>query len=82
MPRYYFPAREDDTSIPDDEGFELPDLSAAEREALLTLACMGRDLLPTGEVSSVTIEVWTEDRRRVLAATLTLHIERSDIPPH
>jgi len=78
MPRFYFDAREDDDFVPDDEGLELPDLSTAEREALETAASIAWDKLRTGAVRAVTIEVRTEDRhRRILAATVSLHVERN-----
>jgi hypothetical protein len=67
MPRFFFDTREDDSFIPDDEGIELADLTAAEQEALEAAASIARDKLPAGEARSVTIEVWTEDRRRVIA---------------
>src|SRR3954453_18387094 len=41
MGRFYFHLREGDTLIPDDEGQDLPDVSVALREAMLT----ARDLL-------------------------------------
>jgi hypothetical protein len=82
MPRFFFDTREDDSFIPDDEGIELADLTAAEQEALEAAASIARDKLPAGEARSVTIEVWTEDRRRVIAATVMLHVERAQSRPH
>jgi hypothetical protein len=41
MGRFYFHLREGDTFIPDDEGQDLPDVSDALREAMLT----ARDVL-------------------------------------
>jgi hypothetical protein len=35
MGRFYFHLQADDQIVPDDEGVELPDLSAAEHEAIL-----------------------------------------------
>jgi hypothetical protein len=82
MPRFFFDTREDDTFIPDDEGMELSNLTAAEQEALEAAASIARHKLPTGEARSITIEVWTEDRRRVIAATVTMHVERDKSRPH
>jgi hypothetical protein len=82
MPRFFFDTREDDSFIPDDEGIELADLTAAEQEALEAAASIARDKLPAGEARSVTIEVWTEDRRRVIATTVMLHVERAQSRPH
>ena len=81
MPRFYFDARADHVFIEDDEGVELPDLTAVEREALEVVANIGRDKIRTGSCA-VTIEVRTEDRRRVLAATVSLHVERDESRPH
>ena len=80
MPRYFFDAREDDALTPDHEGIELPDLTAAEHEALEAAASIARDELLAGQARSITIEVWTEDRRRVLAATVSMYVDRGD--PH
>jgi len=35
MGRFYFHLQADDQIVPDDEGVDLPDLSAAEHEAIL-----------------------------------------------
>jgi hypothetical protein len=80
MPRFYFDTREDGRLIEDDEGFELPDLRTAEREALETAAAIFRDKMRIGSAQPVTIEVRTEDHRRVLAATVSVHIERATPP--
>ena len=48
MPRFYFDVREGARFVPDDEGMEFPDLDAAEREAAVSAASIGRDLLPKG----------------------------------
>jgi hypothetical protein len=37
MGRFYFHLQADDQIVPDDEGVDLPDLSAAEHEAILAL---------------------------------------------
>jgi hypothetical protein len=81
MARFFFHIREDDTFIPDDEGVELTDLSAAEQEALEAVASIARDRLPAGQARSITIEVRTEDSRCVLAATVSMHVERG-VRPH
>jgi hypothetical protein len=43
VPRFYFDIRADGKFLPDEEGTELPDLDAAEREAAEAAAEMGRD---------------------------------------
>jgi hypothetical protein len=82
MPRFFFDTHEDDTLILDDEGIELADVIAAQEEALDAAASIAREKLPAGEVCSVTVELWTEDRRRVLAATVSMHVERDQSRPH
>jgi hypothetical protein len=42
MTRYYFDLRDRDGFILDDEGFDLPDIEAVQREAVLSLADHGR----------------------------------------
>ena len=76
MPRFYFDVREGSRFAPDEEGFEYPDLNAAERIAAETAAGIGRDLLPKGDVRDVTIEVRNEHKQRVLTIRLTMETER------
>ena len=45
MGRFYFHLQADDQIVPDDEGVDLPDLSAAEHEAILA----ARELLAEAE---------------------------------
>ena len=84
MPRFYFDVREGAKFVPDDEGMEFPDLDAAEREAAVSAASIGRDLLPKGDAREVTIEVRDEHRQRVLTVTVSMHLARvhpSPVPP-
>ena len=81
MPRFYFDVREGARFVPDDTGLELPDLDAAEREAAVGAAEIGRDRLPSGDAREVTIEVKNEHQQRVLTVTVSMHVERVHPPP-
>ena len=59
--------------IPDEDGLELPDIAAAEREAAEGAADIGRKL-PKG---AVTVEVRNERGQRVITATVTLALDRT-----
>jgi hypothetical protein len=43
MPRFYFDLRDGDDLAVDEEGLELPDMSAVQAEAAISLADMARD---------------------------------------
>ncbi len=55
---------------------EFPDLDAAEREAAVSAASIGRDLLPKGDAREVTVEVRNEHRQRILTVTVSMHLDR------
>ena len=74
--RFYFDVREGSRFLPDDEGLEFPDLGAAEREAAIAAAEIGRDWLPRGDAREIVIEVRNEHGRRVLTVTVSMHVER------
>ena len=63
MPRYFFHIRDDDNLIRDEEGTELPDLSAARKEAALSAQEV---LLEAGGSAEpwdhCEIEIWDEAR--------------------
>lgn len=81
MPRYFFDIREGARFLPDEDGLELPDLDAAEREAAESAASIGRDLLPKGDARDVTIEVKNEHRQRVVTVTVSMHLDRVSPEP-
>jgi hypothetical protein len=81
VPRFYFDTREGAAFIPDDEGLELPDLDAAEREGATAAAEMGRDRLPSGDTRDITVEVSNEHRQRVLTVRVSMEIDRVAPPP-
>ena len=76
MAKYYFDLREGGSLVEDDEGQELPDLDAAEREAAEVAAEISRDKLPKGNAREIIIEVRNEHGQRVLTATVGLEIVR------
>ena len=76
MPRFYFDIREGPRFIPDNEGQEVPDLAAAEREAMAAAASMARDLLPKGRARAVTITVRNGQGERVLTVTVRMEVAR------
>lgn len=81
MPLFYFDVRDGQRFIPDEEGTDLSDLDAAERDAAEAAAEIGRDLLPPGKVRSVCIDVRNEHGQRVLTVTVALQIDRVEPQP-
>jgi hypothetical protein len=76
MPKYYFDIREKGRFVPDEEGTDLPDFEAAEREAAELAASIGRDRLPSSEGRAIIVEVRNQHRQRVMTVTVTLDIVR------
>jgi hypothetical protein len=74
VPRFYFDVSEGLKRIPDEEGFELDSLEAAEHEATQTLIQLGRDWLPRAR--EVRIQVRDEQHRQVLALSVAIRVER------
>jgi hypothetical protein len=74
MPRFYFDVCEDETHIPDVEGEELPDITAAEREAALAAAQLAQERLNgSGKLSVV---VRDAEGQPVLHAYVSLDVVR------
>ena len=76
MPRFYFDIREDDRLVSDDDGNDLPNTDAAEREAVLVAAEIASDQVKRGRIEKVVVEVRNEDGERVAVTTLTLQSVR------
>jgi uncharacterized protein DUF6894 len=74
MPRFYFDVTEGPKFMPDEEGFDLDSLDAAEREATQTLVQLGRDWLPRAH--DVSIQIRDEQHRQVLAVSVAIKVER------
>jgi hypothetical protein len=75
MTRYFFDVRRNDELVTDVEGTDLPDIGAAQQEAILSLAEMARDrILDHDSVRRLAIEV-RDQEKSVLAARLVWEIE-------
>ena len=81
MPRFYFDVREGSRFVPDDDGLDFPDRGAAEHEAAVAAAEIGRDRLPKGIAREVMVEVRNEHYQRVATVTVTMEVERVAPPP-
>jgi hypothetical protein len=77
MTRYYFDLRDRDGFIIDDEGFDLPDIEAVQREAVLSLADHGRSASEEaiGSLADLAIEV-RDDAGPVMQVSFNLHLLR------
>jgi hypothetical protein len=77
MTHYYFDLRDKDGFTIDDEGFELPDLEAVQREAVLSLADHSRDAAEKaiGCLTELAIAV-RDDAGPVMEVTLNFHLFR------
>ena len=78
MPTFYFDVREDGVVAIDEEGLELADLAAAQREAGDAATTIAHDKFAEGGGESIVIEVRDESGRRVLSVAATLSIVRQD----
>ena len=81
MPRFYFDVREGTSFTPDEEGLQFDNLAAAEREAAVAAAEIGRDHLPKGDSREVMLEVMNEHRERVLTVKVSMEVDRVEPPP-
>lgn len=76
MPRFYFDIVNGHGPIPDDEGLELADLNAAQKEAVMSLVDMVKEMRPTTESHAIEVEVRDEKRTPVLKARLHFDVMR------
>jgi hypothetical protein len=74
MPRFYFDIQKGTELIPDDNGFEIDSLEAAEHEAMQTAITLGRDWLPFAR--EVRVRVRDEHGRYRLNLSVALTVER------
>ena len=79
MPRFYFDVSEGPKFMPDEEGFDLDNLDAAEHEATQTLLQLGREWLPRAH--EVRMQVRDEQHRRVLALSVAIKVDRLEHLP-
>jgi hypothetical protein len=75
MPRYYFDTSDGAVLLRDFDGFELPDLEAARREALMALPGIARGRILGGGPGDVAATVRSETGTVLFKATLTLSEE-------
>jgi uncharacterized protein DUF6894 len=61
MPRFYFDIHDDQGLWPDEEGYELPDLRAAQREAALSLVEIAHSEIPDKQQHRVSVRVRTAE---------------------
>jgi len=67
MGRFYFHLQVGDQIVPDDEGKELPDLSAAEHEAILTARELVAEAIKSGRPEVPEAFVIADEEGRALA---------------
>lgn len=84
MSRFYFDIHEGDEATVDEAGLELPDIAAAQKEAVCTLSEIARDAVRGhfghGECNTVSIEV-RNDEGPVLEASFAFGITAKGAPP-
>jgi hypothetical protein len=67
MGRFYFHLQADDQIVPDDEGVDLPDLSAAEHEAILAAREILGEAIKSGRPEVSKAFVIADEEGRTLA---------------
>lgn len=70
MPRYYFDIDDDQYSIADTDGADLPGPEAAKREAIAIATSIARDIFPSGG-AKVSVSV-REQEERLFTATVAM----------
>jgi hypothetical protein len=76
MPLFYFDVREHGEFTADQEGMELPDVEAAEREAASSIIGIGKDFRADAS-HTVAIDIREEGGRQVSTVSLELKIVRA-----
>lgn len=79
MPRFHFDLSGGPNFLPDEEGFDLDSLDAAEHEATQVLLPLGPDWLPSCRV--LRVQVRDEQHQQVLALSLEMKVERLEHLP-
>jgi hypothetical protein len=74
MARFYFDFRENGSSTEDEEGHDLLDVGAAEREAVRAAAEIALDRFSEGTLRSVTVDVRDRNGDHMLSATVSLNV--------
>jgi hypothetical protein len=78
MPRFYFDIWDNNGPIRDEEGLDLADVDAAQKEAALSLLDMIKEMRPTTESHSLEVEVLDDKRSSILKATIHFDVTRVD----
>jgi hypothetical protein len=77
MPRYYFDVHDGRILAEDEQGSELPDLTAAEQEATRAMADLAHDVLRNGSAPhEMSISVRDDEGRHVLSVSLIYPVHR------
>ena len=77
MPRFYLDVSQGPKFMPDEQGFVLDSLDAAEHEATQTLIQLGRDWL--AHCREVTVQVRNERHQTVLSLSVAMRVERVEL---
>lgn len=76
MPRFYFDIRVEGAFTEDEDGAEFTDVAAAEEEAVACVSQLAWDKFPHSGIREISVEVRDGSGRRVLAAKISLRVER------
>ena len=76
MPRFHFDLREDGVVLRDEEGEELVDDRAAERQAIETASALARDSFPSRAADQVLVEVRRECSEPIITVVVALKVNR------
>jgi hypothetical protein len=79
MPTYLFHYREDGRVYPDTGGADLPNVEAAEVEAVATALQVAKDVL-SRDKPLIRIEVCDKDDRPLFIASVTLTLDDAQVP--
>jgi hypothetical protein len=78
VPRFYFDIWAGDQITRDPDGLELEGLDAAEHEAALAAAAIGKESLPHGEATEIIVQVKDEHDHPVLIVALAMSVRRME----
>jgi hypothetical protein len=79
VPRFYFDVWAGDRVTHDPDGLELEGVEAAEHEAVLAAAAIGKESLPHGEATEIVVQVKDEHDYPVLMVMLAMSVRRMEL---
>jgi uncharacterized membrane protein len=79
MPRFYFDVSIKGQVARDDEGLELDDLDAVEREAIRAASEIVREDLSKGSASEIVLHIRDEQGQQVLRIAASMTVQRMNI---